>query len=217
VLRATVEGTPDRQTGYLCNIKHIDRLLRDRLLPMFQQIAHSAPNVTPESAAIVIGKMLSPHAPPGTRWVAWELRITPFLSYTVQAGDLTVVHITQSFEFAAAHRLHCPELSDADNRENLRQVQQPQRARPQLPGRGHHRRPAQARLVLPIAQLERIVKERVIDRFDHKHLNEDCAEFRSLNPSVENITHVIWDLLDGQFAPARLARVRVWETPKTCC
>jgi len=59
------------------------------------------------------------------------------------------------------------------------------------------------------------VKSRVIDVFDHKHLNEDCAEFAERNPSVENITRVIWDKLEGAFDPARLARVRVYETPKT--
>ena len=62
---------------------------------------------------------------------------------------------------------------------------------------------------------QRTVKEQVIDRFDHKHLNADCPEFAELNPTVENITRVIWDLLDGRFAPARLRTVRVYETPKT--
>ncbi len=69
--------------------------------------------------------------------------------------------------------------------------------------------------VLPLPRFEQVVKERVIDRLDHKHLNVDTAEFRSLNPSVENIARVIWGMLRGHVAPARLALVRVWETPKT--
>jgi len=32
---------------------------------------------------------------------------------------------------------------------------------------------------------------------------------------VENIARVIWGLLESELSPARLARVRVWETPKT--
>jgi 6-pyruvoyltetrahydropterin/6-carboxytetrahydropterin synthase len=59
------------------------------------------------------------------------------------------------------------------------------------------------------------VKERIIDRFDHTHLNADVAEFRDLNPSVENIARVIWGLLVNDVTPARLHSVRVWETPKT--
>ena len=70
-------------------------------------------------------------------------------------------------------------------------------------------------LVACLPGFQRAVKERVIDRFDHKHLNLDCPEFESLNPTVEHIARVIWDLLDGAFDRARLARVRVWETPKT--
>ena len=67
-----------------------------------------------------------------------------------------------------------------------------------------------------LPRFERIVKERVIDRFDHKYLNLDCAEFRSLNPSVENIARIIWQRLEGALEPSTLASVRVWETPKTC-
>ncbi|MGB0717345.1 MAG: 6-pyruvoyl trahydropterin synthase family protein, partial [Phycisphaerae bacterium] len=40
-------------------------------------------------------------------------------------------------------------------------------------------------------------------------------EFSTLNPSVENIARVIYEILDGNLNPARLYRVRVWETPKT--
>src|SRR6185436_2654580 len=32
-LRATVVGEPDPQTGFLCNITQIDRLLRERAIP----------------------------------------------------------------------------------------------------------------------------------------------------------------------------------------
>ena len=65
-------------------------------------------------------------------------------------------------------------------------------------------------------EFESIVKREVIDRFDHKHLNEDTAEFARLNPTVENIAGVIWRLLAPRMAPARLVSVRVYETPKTC-
>ena len=69
--------------------------------------------------------------------------------------------------------------------------------------------------VLPLPAFEQLVKERVIDRLDHKHLNTDTQEFREVNPSVENIARIIWNLLQDRVAPARLHRVRVWETAKT--
>ena len=67
----------------------------------------------------------------------------------------------------------------------------------------------------PLARIEAIVKETVIDRFDHKHLNLDSEEFAHLNPTVENIAIVIWNLLESPLQPLQLVGVRVFETPKT--
>ncbi|MFH1111245.1 MAG: 6-carboxytetrahydropterin synthase, partial [Planctomycetota bacterium] len=70
--------------------------------------------------------------------------------------------------------------------------------------------------VADVGHVDRVVLERVIEPFDHKNLNVECAEFAQLNPSVENIARVIWDRLAGAFDGCRLASIRVWETPKTC-
>ena len=66
-----------------------------------------------------------------------------------------------------------------------------------------------------MGKFETIVKEQVIDRLDHKHLNHDVGYFADLNPSVENIASAIFEWLDGHFGEATLERVRVYETPKT--
>jgi 6-pyruvoyltetrahydropterin/6-carboxytetrahydropterin synthase len=58
-----------------------------------------------------------------------------------------------------------------------------------------------------------IVQDEIIERFDHKHLNEDTREFRSLNPTGENIVKVIWDLLKPKLG-ARLTKLGLWETPR---
>ena len=60
-------------------------------------------------------------------------------------------------------------------------------------------------------EFEARVKKAVIDRLDHKHLNDDVPEFAKLNPSVENIARVVWGLLGDRLMPAKLRRVRVWE------
>jgi 6-pyruvoyltetrahydropterin/6-carboxytetrahydropterin synthase len=67
-----------------------------------------------------------------------------------------------------------------------------------------------------LPQLDRVVRERVIEPLDHKNLNAECSDFRSLNPTVENIARAIWRRLDGRFDHCRLFSVKVWETPKTC-
>lgn len=217
ILQAVVEGEPDPVTGYLCNIKRIDDVVRRRAIPLASRLARDAP-LTGERLIQALGRELSGHAPDDTRWVEWCLYLTPYLSYTLRAGDDTMIRMTQSFEFAAAHRLHCETLTEDENRALFGKCHNPN-------GHGHNYQvevtiegepdPATGRL-MALSRFEEIVNRRVIDRFDHKHLNADCDEFATVNPSVENITRVIWNLLRDQFAPARLAAVCVYETPKTC-
>jgi 6-pyruvoyltetrahydropterin/6-carboxytetrahydropterin synthase len=68
-------------------------------------------------------------------------------------------------------------------------------------------------MIMDLAELMQIVQEEVLERFDHKHLNLDTEEFRSLNPTGENIVKIIWDLLHPRLG-THLTRVGLWETPK---
>ena len=79
--------------------------------------------------------------------------------------------------------------------------------------------PDQNGLLVDVPAFERVVKEAVVDRFDHKNLNVELKEFARIIPSVENIARVIYGLLKGRFEnlQAKLASVTVWETPKTWC
>ena len=194
-------------------------------------------------------------------------RTSPFRSATIERADAaegahrdtTMPHgatttsakpaasrvlLSETFEFAASHRLHLPALGDEANRAMFGKCNNPN-------GHGHNYRievavevPVETAVRTPgetlgetpgetpsnrgaldaatpfgFAEIEEIVGREVMARFDHKHLNLDCPEFRDLNPSVEHIARVCHDLL----APAVAARggalrfVRVWETEKTSC
>jgi 6-pyruvoyltetrahydropterin/6-carboxytetrahydropterin synthase len=70
--------------------------------------------------------------------------------------------------------------------------------------------------VIPPDRLDEIVRERVLARFDHRLLNDDPA-FAARVPTAENIARVAHDALAsaiGRCGGARLARVRVVETPR---
>ncbi|RMF70963.1 MAG: hypothetical protein D6744_18675 [Planctomycetota bacterium] len=217
-LRATLSGEPDAQTGYLCNIREIDRLLRAHAIPLIaRRLQESGWRVAAETLLIEIWRGLGEGLPADARLAQLELAVTPYLRYALDAEDATMVRMTQQFEFSAAHRLHCPELSDEDNRSLFGKCNNPS-------GHGHNYvvdvtiggdAGEPGGVLLPLPRFEAIVQERVIDRLDHKHLNVDTPYFRDLNPSVENIARVVFDLLDGHLAPARLISVRVYETPKT--
>lgn len=219
MIRATVTGPVDPVTGYLCNISAIDRAVREGAIPCVRQAwLERQPTAVPcEEVLGAIWPILADALPAGADLVWLELAVTPFLRYGLGKGGSAMISVTQSFEFSAAHRLHCQQLDADENRRIFGKCNNPN-------GHGHNYvvevtvrgNPETASgLVIEIPRFEEVVKQQVIDPLDHKHLNRDCEEFAAVNPSVENITAVIWDKLDGQFGGAELAAVRVYETPKT--
>lgn len=217
VLRATVEGQVDSKTGFLCNVTQVDRMLREHAVEALSSACDRAGAgcLSGCRAIRTCWSVIVDRCPPGTTLVSLEMELTPYVKFEIRSGDDKMVHMTESFEFAASHRLCCPGLSDRENREAFGKCNNPHGHNYTLEVtiRGEPRKPQGTLVDLPV--FERVVMGRVIDRLDHKHLNQDCEEFRTLNPSMENIARVIWSLLDGEFAPAELESVRVWETPKT--
>jgi 6-pyruvoyltetrahydropterin/6-carboxytetrahydropterin synthase len=219
VLRMEVEGEPHPRTGYLCNIQALDELLRAIVIPPLQHVVTDEASSLPRPPQVLLdaGARVGGSLPAGVALRALHLHASPHRRYTWYAQEAAMVQVTQTFEFSAAHRLFCPEYSEAQNREVFGKCANPN-------GHGHNyllevtiqgEPDTQRGSVVPMPAFESIVRTDIIERFDHKHLNLDCPEFGALNPSVENIARVIWDLLVDRFPPKYLAKVRVWETPKT--
>jgi 6-pyruvoyltetrahydropterin/6-carboxytetrahydropterin synthase len=218
-LQATVRGPVDQRTGMLVNIKQIDAQVRAVAVPRIRAYAAASGSTVRGGGDLLpeLLQMLAAHLPQ-VELVALELGLSPYLALRVMAKEPTMVQMAERFEFSAAHRLHSDALSPAENEEIFGRCNNPN-------GHGHnyelevtlsgHADPRTG-LVMPVPALQQIVNSRVIDVFDHKHLNVDCAEFAKLNPTVENIARVIYEKLSGSIpAPAKLLHVRVWETPKT--
>jgi len=68
--------------------------------------------------------------------------------------------------------------------------------------------------VMDMKKLSVIVKEEIMERFDHRNLNLDTEEFRHLNPTAENIAKVIYGLLRKRIDPALALQVRLHETER---
>jgi 6-pyruvoyl-tetrahydropterin synthase len=167
-------------------------------------------------AVIFRGRTVDAASVGALRSVEWAP--SPFVQHTWNSSMPDHAIVTEHFEFSAAHRLHCPDLGDEENRRIFGKCNH-------ASGHGHNYRGAvSVRVpvgagspVLGAGQLASIVNRRVIDRFDHRHLNVDCPEFAALNPSVEHIAMVCHGLLEHDVAAtgAALERVTVWETEKT--
>ncbi|MFK5982632.1 MAG: 6-carboxytetrahydropterin synthase [Flavobacteriaceae bacterium] len=68
--------------------------------------------------------------------------------------------------------------------------------------------------LIDIERLKRIIKEEIEDYLDHKNLNLDIPEFKELNPTMENISILIWNKLRKQLESHFEITVKLFETPR---
>jgi len=68
--------------------------------------------------------------------------------------------------------------------------------------------------VIDMKVLSDIIKENVLDRFDHKNLNLDTAEFANINPTAENIAIVIYNLLKPKINAELELKITLYETER---
>jgi 6-pyruvoyltetrahydropterin/6-carboxytetrahydropterin synthase len=68
--------------------------------------------------------------------------------------------------------------------------------------------------VIDLKLLSDLIRSEVIERFDHKNLNLDTEEFKTMNPTAENIAIVIYDLLRPHISKEHDLQVRLYETPR---
>ena len=218
-LHVTCRGEPDPETGYFINITEIDRAVREAVLPRIHEVMRRDPSSEPAALLPELIAVLQPHLRHAVHAVSWQL--TPYHSITMTVDDPAHVLLRQQFEFAAAHRLHCPDRSEEENRAIFGKCNNPN-------GHGHNYRietavrvpiAAEGRPMFDVLELERIVDRVIITRFDHTNLDMDTSEFAGMNSSVEHIVRVCYDLLAPAFAEAgvELETVTVWETGKTSC
>jgi 6-pyruvoyltetrahydropterin/6-carboxytetrahydropterin synthase len=62
--------------------------------------------------------------------------------------------------------------------------------------------------------LNEIIKEEIIERFDHQNLNLDTVEFKNLNPTAENIARIIYELLRNKIEHKYELEITLYETPR---
>ena len=62
--------------------------------------------------------------------------------------------------------------------------------------------------------LNNIIKDEIIERFDHRNLNLDTIEFKNLNPTAENIARVIYEILRNKIEIKYDLEITLYETPR---
>ncbi|MBP1154799.1 MULTISPECIES: 6-carboxytetrahydropterin synthase QueD [unclassified Paenibacillus] len=115
------------------------------------------------------------------------------------------VLVSKEFTFDSAHHLHCYEGKCKSLHGHTYKLQVVMRGK--VDERG---------ITIDFADIKRIAKERILDRLDHRYLNEVLPP---MNTTAENM--VVWmyeqlrDALmsEGLHPAVRLEEVRLWETP----
>ena len=126
------------------------------------------------------------------------------------------VKVSRKAHFNAAHRLYNNEWTDARNAEVFGKC-----SNPNYHGHNYelivsvtgeiHR---ETGFVMDMKVLKTIIREEVEDQFDHRNLNEEVEEFRTLNPTAENIVVVIWNKIRERIPAALQLEVTLYETPR---
>ena len=118
--------------------------------------------------------------------------------------------------FNAAHRLHNPNWSDEKNQSIFGKCNNPN-------FHGHNYDlivsvtgyvDEETGYVVDMKVLKKLIKQEVLERFDHKNLNLDTEEFKDLNPTAENIVRIIYEKLRPGIDPEHSLRVTLYETKR---
>lgn len=118
--------------------------------------------------------------------------------------------------FNAAHRLHNPAWSDELNRKVFGKCNNPNY-------HGHNYElivkvtgeiDPQTGYVIDTKILSDLLKEHVLERFDHKNLNLEVEEFRYSNPTAENIAAVIYNIIRSKLDKKFDVKIILYETER---
>ncbi|MEO6819951.1 MAG: 6-carboxytetrahydropterin synthase [Ginsengibacter sp.] len=126
------------------------------------------------------------------------------------------VAVFRKEHFNAAHRLNNPHWEDARNQQVFGKCN--------LPNYHGHNYEMEVKItgkpdpetgfVIDLKFLSDTIKDNVIEKLDHKNLNLDVPEFKTINPTVENIVILIYNILREKISNELLLKVRLYETPR---
>ena len=126
------------------------------------------------------------------------------------------VTVCRKAHFNAAHRLYNPKWDDSKNIKAFGVCNNPNY-------HGHNydlivkvagEIDPETGYVIDINILKDIIRENIISRYDHKNLNVDVEDFKNANPTAENFTVAIWNILRGKIDSKLDLSVVLYETER---
>ncbi len=218
-LGVELTGEASRETGLIVNVSDIDNQTREHAVPIFAEKIRNSYRAAGHIGHYELAELLKrtfetlcdKFGP--ARLSRLCLKLNPFKTLALDEVDSGMVYFSEKFEFAASHKLWNDDFNEQKNIETFGKCANPA-------GHGHNY-VVEVTVKWPIGNelragdFEKVVHENLVKALDHTNLNDDVAEFRKTNPTVENIAVFAWHKLAGKFGKAALHCVTVWETDKT--
>ena len=122
-------------------------------------------------------------------------------------------YLTRRYWFSASHRLHCDDMSAAENQSVYGKCNNPH-------GHGHNysvevtvagQVDPRTGMVCNLMDLDGFVQKKILERFGHQNLNT-LEEFHGTVPTTENLCVELYGILQKDFRHAQVDKVRVEET-----
>ncbi|MBG7629842.1 MAG: 6-carboxytetrahydropterin synthase [Bacteroidetes bacterium] len=126
------------------------------------------------------------------------------------------VTVNRKSHFNAAHRLYNADWSDARNATVFGKC-----ANPNYHGHNYELIVSvkgeihpETGFVMDMKVLKQLIELEIEEKLDHKNLNEEIPEFKTLNPTAENIAVVIWNILRSKIDVKLELAITLYETPR---
>lgn len=220
ILHVTLKSLPDKQTGMIINLIDLKEILKDKIISEFD---HKNLNVdtnyfknslpTTENLCRVIWNQLEPELNDKLAKVA-VFEDEDFYCY--YKGELNMYYVTRIYKFSASHRLHNDNLSDEENLMIFGKCNS-------YNAHGHNFKlevtikgdlEEKTAMVYDILKMDDIINNRVISLLDHKNLSSNVELLAGKITTGENLSKFIWDRLQDNFTPAKLHKIKLYETDR---
>ncbi|MDE3841042.1 6-pyruvoyl tetrahydropterin synthase (plasmid) [Bacillus methanolicus] len=217
-LEVMVKGELNNKSGIVVNIADIDRVVKsfvqteldgkflNKEIPYFKENIPTTENIVTYLWNSLDGKI--------ENCILHKIRLRENDFLYSEKEKEQMVRLTRKYHFCTAHRLHSELLSEEENMALFGKCNNPY-------GHGHNyylevtvsgKPDPVTGMIVDIANMDHIVDEVILQKFDHKNLNLDTEEFKNLNPTSENLAIVVWDLLSKKLS--NLYKIGLYETEK---
>jgi 6-pyruvoyltetrahydropterin/6-carboxytetrahydropterin synthase len=126
------------------------------------------------------------------------------------------VKVSRKEHFNAAHRLYNPGWNDQKNDLVFGKCNNPHY-------HGHNYElivsvvgepDPETGYVFDMKLLSDLIRDNVLEKFDHRNLNLDTEYFKTLNPTAENIAVIIWRILRQKIDSSLELKITLYETER---